>query len=151
MKHFVLVLIVLVSGSQVFSAEPAPDEDYRVLQGKWFRNSKDSQGAPIRIVQEISEKASKVKIYNRHGKMIHSQQSKFRLQRGDDLGYFVYYDIEVLEGPKKGAKSKGPQPCVYRLRGDQLVVVEGMVKGDTFPSVMIIWWKVKEPDVPPET
>ncbi|MDF1744948.1 MAG: hypothetical protein P1V19_14725 [Gimesia sp.] len=150
MKHLVFILVVLVTGSSVFSAEPAPEEDYQVLQGKWFRNSKDGKGAPIRIEQEIAQKTTKVKLYNRNGKVLHSQQSKFRLQRGDDLKYFVYYDVEVLEGVKKGAKSKRPQPCVYRLRGDQLIVVEGMVEGDKFPSLMIVWWKMKEPDSLPE-
>ena len=150
MKDFIIILIVLSFGSPVLSVEPAPEEDYQVLQGKWFRNSKDGKGAPIRIEQEISEKIAKVKLYNRDGKMLHSQQAKFRLQRGDDLKYFVYYDVEVLEGAKKGAKSKRPQPCVYRLRGDKLVVVEGIVDGDNFPSLMIVWWKVKDPGSIPE-
>ena len=132
MKQLIVLLMVLVSVSTVFSAEPAPEEDYRLVEGKWFRNAKDGNGAPLRIVQELSQKVAKVKIYNRDGKLIHSQQAKFKLQRVEDMSLFIYYDVEVLEGPKKGAKSKGPQPCVYRLRGDQLVVVEGIVSGVNF-------------------
>ncbi|WP_298864353.1 hypothetical protein [uncultured Gimesia sp.] len=145
MKQLMVFLVILITGSSLSSAEPAPEEDYQLLQGKWFRNATDGKGAPIRIEQEISQKISKVKIYNRDGKLVHSQQAKFRLQRVDELSLFIYYDIEVLEGPKKGAKSRVSQPCVYRLRGDQLVVVEGIVNGDKFPSLILSWWKIKPP------
>jgi len=144
-KVSILFLMILVSVSTVFSAEPAPEEDYQLLEGKWFRNGKDGSGSPIRIEQEISQRVAKVKIYDRNGKMIHSQQAKFKLQRVEEMNLFVYYEVEVLEGPKKDAKSKRPQPCLYRLRGDQLVVAEGMLNGDKFPSLILVWWKMKQP------
>lgn len=148
-KQSILLFMILVSGSTVFSAEPAPEEDYQRVEGKWFRNAKDGKGAPVRIEQELSDRVSKVKIFDRNGKMIHSQQAKFKLQRVDDMNLFVYYEVEVLEGPKKGAKSKRPQPCVYRIKGDQLIAVEGIVNGDRFPVAIISWWRIKEPvDVP---
>lgn len=144
MKQVILLVLFLFSGATVFSAEPAPEEDYQRLEGKWYRNAKDNKGAPVRIEKELSQKIATVKAFDRHGKLIHSQQAKFRLQRVDDLNLFTFYDLEVLEGPKKGLKSKKQQPCVYRLRGDQLVVVEGIVNGDKFPSLILVWWKIKE-------
>lgn len=144
MKQVILLVLFLVSGTTAFSAEPAPEEDYQRLEGKWYRNAKDNKGAPIRIEKELSKKIATVKAFDRHGKLLHSQQAKFRLQRVDDLNLFIFHDLEVLEGAKKGFKSNKQQPCVYRLRGDKLVVVEGIVNGDKFPSLILVWWKMKE-------
>ncbi|MFH1300551.1 MAG: hypothetical protein ABIK07_05785 [Planctomycetota bacterium] len=151
MKQVILFVVVLVWGTTAFSAEPAPEEDYSLVEGKWMRNTQDGKGAPVRIEQELDQKISKVNVYDRNGKLVHAQQAKYRLQRVDDLKLLIYYELEVLEGAKKGFKSQTVQPCVYRLRGDQLIVVEGMVKGDDFPSQIIVWWKVKKPEAPPET
>tara|TARA_R110002111_G_scaffold262875_1_gene342546 strand:+ start:116060 stop:116515 length:456 start_codon:yes stop_codon:yes gene_type:complete len=150
MKQVILFVMILVSGTTAFSAEPAPEEDYSLLEGKWMRNIQDGKGAPVRIEQEFAQKTSKVNVYDRNGKLFHAQQAKYRLQRVDELKLLVYYDLEVLEGSKKGLKHQAVQPCVYRLRGDQLIVVEGIVNGDTFPSQMIVWWRIKEPETPPE-
>ena len=151
MKQVALLVLFLVWGvTTTFSAEPAPEEDYQIVEGKWFRMAKDGKGSPVRIEQELSQKMAKVKAYDRHGKLILSQQAKFRLQRTDDLNLFIYYDLEILEGPKKGAKQKKPQLCIYRLRGDRLIVVEGMASDDKLPSVVLVWWKMKMPNSTPE-
>ncbi len=150
-SFILLVLTILIPGITLYSAESAPDEDYQKLEGKWVRNYQDGKGAPLRIEQEISNKISKVKIYDRNGKRIYSHQAKFRLQRLDDLNIFTYYDLEILEGPKKGAQQKAPQPCVYRLRGDKFVLVEGIMNGDQRPTLFVVWWKVNKSGLSSDT
>tara|TARA_R110002095_G_scaffold121566_1_gene105763 strand:+ start:12914 stop:13108 length:195 start_codon:yes stop_codon:yes gene_type:complete len=64
MKHIFLFVLILIWGTSVFSAEPAPEEDDQILEGKWGRNDQDAKGAPLRVEQEISQKISQLRVPN---------------------------------------------------------------------------------------
>ncbi|MDF1745560.1 MAG: hypothetical protein P1V19_17810 [Gimesia sp.] len=145
MKQLMLLIAILIPGTPLLSAEPAPEEDYQILQGKWTRSDQDSKGSPLRVEQEISNKISKVSMYDRNGKLLHSHQAKFRLQRMREVSLFTYFDLEVLEGPNKGRKQKTPVTFVYRIKDNRFIQVEGILKGDKIPTRLITWWKVKPP------
>jgi hypothetical protein len=145
MKYFILLSASLILCSTTHSAEPAPEEDYQILQGKWVRNDQDSKGSPLRVEQVFSKTISKVSIYDRNGKLLHSHQAKFRLQRMFDVCLFTYFDLEVLEGPNKGRQQKKPVTFVYRVRDSRFIQVEGILKADKTPTRLLIWWKGKPP------
>lgn len=145
MKHTILLAAILLLSTNVFSAEPAPEEDYQAVEGKWTRNDKDGNGAPLRIEQELSEKVSKFRVYDASGRVIHAHQAKFRLQRMSDANLFTYYDLEVLAGPNKGKLQKAPRSFIYRVKENQFIQVEGVLKDDKTPLMMTVWWKVKPP------
>lgn len=146
LQNIMMVVFLLLSGASAVAAEPAPKEDYQALEGKWIRSFQDSSLGPLRVENEMKANLSTIKIYDRSGNLTYSHRVKYRLQRVDDIKLLIYYDLEVLKGPKKGLKQNTLQPCIYRLRGDQLVAVEGMIEGDNFPSLIIVWWKVKPAD-----
>ncbi len=148
MKPSIVILVILISGTTIFSAEPAPEEDYQSLEGTWTRNDQDSKGSPIRVEQEIKQKISTLRIYDRNGQLVHSHQAKFQLQRMSDVNVFTFYDLKVLEGPNKGKQQKAPQSFVYRVKNTQFVQAEGLLRNDKKPLRTLIWWKVKSP-VPP--
>ncbi|QDT94901.1 hypothetical protein [Gimesia aquarii] len=148
MKQLLLIIIILTSGSKVYSAEPAPEEDYQKLEGIWSRNDQDSKGGPLRVEQELKQKISTLRVYDRNGKLIHSHQAKFQLQRMTDVNVFTYYDLQVLEGPNKGKQLKTPQSFVYRVRDAQFIQAEGLLRNDKRPLKTLIWWKKKLPEPP---
>lgn len=148
MKHCILMVAILISGSTVCFAEPAPEEDYQNLEGIWSRNEQDPKGAPIRVEQEIKQKTSTLRIYDRNRQLIHSHQAKIQLQRLSDVNVFTFYDLKVLEGPNKGKQQKAPQSFVYCVKDTQFVQAEGLLRNDKKPLRTIIWWKLKSP-VPP--
>lgn len=150
MKQLIPLSLILLLGTTVCSAEPAPEEDYQNLEGKWVRNDQDSKGAPLRIEQEISKKTSKLNVYDRNGTLLHSHQAKIRLQRLSDLSLFTYFDLEVLAGPNKGRQQKTPVTFVYRLKGNQFIQVEGILKGDKSRPKILTWWKNKSPVPTPD-
>jgi len=151
MQQPILLFAILIFGTTVYSAEPAPEEDYQILQGKWIRSDQDSKGSPLRVEQEISKKISKVTMYDRNGKLLHSHQAQFRLQRMSDVLLFTFFDLEVLEGPNKGRKQKTPVTFVYRVKDNRLIQVEGILNGDKIPPRLLTWWKVKIPSLPQDT
>jgi len=143
MKQLILLSAILIFGTIVYSAEPAPEEDYQILEGKWVRNDQDSKGSPLRVEQEISNKISTVSVYDRNGALVHSHQAKFRLQRTSDVSLFTYFDLKVLEGPNKGRQQKTPITFVYRVKDNKFIQVEGIMKGDKTPLRLLTWWKGK--------
>ena len=143
------IVLVLLTGATATAAEPAPEEDYQILEGKWVRSFHDVNLGPLRVENEMKSNLSIINIYDRNQNVTYSHRVKYRLQRVDDIKLLIYYDLEVLKGPKKGLKQNTLQPCIYRLRGDQLVVAEGMIEGDNFPSLIIVWWKVNPADPEP--
>lgn len=145
MKQLMLILIIMVWGAPVSAAEPAPEEDLQALQGKWVRQMHDSKAGPVTVEKEVTDDLSLVQIVDRQGNVIYRHKVKIRLQRLEDVNLLVYYDLEILIGKRKGLKQKTAQPCIYRLKKDQLIVVEGLINGDKFPPKLLIWWKVKPP------
>lgn len=141
-----LLLIIMVWVAPVSAADPAPEEDLQALQGKWVRQMHDPKAGPVTVEQELTNDLADVKVIDRQGKVIYQHKVKIRLQRVEDVNLLVYYDLEVIEGQKKGFKQKTIQPCIYRLKEDRLFVVEGMVNGDAFPPQILVWWKVKPPE-----
>ncbi|MFK7777572.1 MAG: hypothetical protein QM501_05565 [Gimesia sp.] len=151
MKQLILLTAIIISGTTVYSAEPAPEEDYQILQGKWIRSDQNSKGSPLRIEQKFTNKISTVSIYDRNGKLLHSHQAKFRLQRTPDTSLFTFFDLEVLAGPNKGRKQKTPLTYVYRVKDNRFIQVEGILNGDKSPPRLLIWWKVQAPNLPQDT
>ncbi|WP_339729497.1 hypothetical protein [uncultured Gimesia sp.] len=145
MKRLLLLLIIVGWSSHLSAADPAPEEDLQSLQGKWVRQMHDKRAGPVTVEQELTKDHADVKVIDRQGNVIYRHKVKFRLQRLEDVNLLVYYDLEVLEGHKKGFKQKTIQPCIYRLKGDRLYVAEGLVNGDSFPPQILVWWKVKPP------
>ncbi|MEQ8634062.1 hypothetical protein [Gimesia maris] len=151
MKSVAGLAVLLVWAAVCTAAEPAPEEDYELISGIWVRNDHDAKGSPLRVEQELTRDFSKVTVYDRLGRRIHHHQAKYRLQRMDDASLFIYYDLEVLEGPNKGRKSPAPQSFIYRVKDDRFIQVEGILNGDKLSPKLMIWWKNKLVNPPRES
>ena len=143
MKPVTVMAALLLWSVVSAAAEPAPEEDYEAVAGIWVRNDQDAKGSPLRIEQELTRDLSKVTVYDGLGRRVHQHQAKYRLQRMSDANLFVYYDLEVLEGPNKGKKSPAPQSFIYRIKADRFIQVEGVLEGDKLSPRLMIWWKNK--------
>lgn len=141
MKSVTALAATLLWTTMLTAAEPAPEEDYEAIAGIWVRNDQDAKGSPLRVEQELTRNLSKVTVYDRLGRRVHQHQAKYRLQRMSDANLFVYYDLEVLEGPNKGRKSPAPQSFVYRIKNDRFIQVEGILNSDKQSPRLMIWWK----------
>ncbi|QDT21608.1 hypothetical protein [Gimesia chilikensis] len=145
MYRQLFLFVFLILTAPLCAADPAPQEDYDALQGKWIRQTQDAKAGPVTIEQEVFPKHIVVKLTDRNGELIYQHNVKYRLQRLEDVRLLVFYDLEVLVGQRKGFKQKTQQPCIYRLKGDRLFVAEGLVQEDNFPPLILVWWKIKPP------
>lgn len=143
MKLACMLFVLLSLISSTFAAEPAPEEDYQILTGKWSRNDQTGNGSPLRVEQEVIGKRSIVRVFDLNGKLVHEHQAKFQLQRLPEINVFTYYDLEVTAGPNKGKRQPQPRSFVYRIKDNQFIQVEGILKDDKTPPRFLIWWKNK--------
>ncbi|QDT94217.1 hypothetical protein [Gimesia algae] len=150
MKSVAGLAVILLWTAVSTAAEPAPEEDYAAIAGIWVRNDQDAKGSPLRVEQELTRQLSKVTVYDRLGRRVHQHQAKYRLQRMSDARLFIYYDLEVVEGPNKGRKSPAPQSFVYRIKDDRFIQVEGILNSDQQSPRLLIWWKNKPAASPRE-
>lgn len=145
--HTLPVLLLIVAPA--LAAEPAPEADYQELTGKWTRNDQAGNGSPLQVEQEIVGKRSIVRVFDLDGKLVHSHQAKFTLKRMSEINVFTYYDLEVTAGPNKGKRQPQPRSFVYRIRKNQFIQIEGILKDDPTPPRLLIWWKKNLPQSQP--
>ncbi|QDV21510.1 hypothetical protein Pan153_62000 [Gimesia panareensis] len=145
MKRMQIVFLLLLLVSPTLAAEPAPEEDYRAVAGKWTRNDQTSNGSPLQVEQEISSKKSIVRVFDLNGKLVHEHQARFQLQRMEQVNVFIYFDLEVTAGPNKGKRQPQPRSFAYRIRNNQFIQIEGLLKEDPSPARFLIWWKKTPP------
>lgn len=148
MKFTRILLLFFVLITPALAAEPAPEEDYRSVAGKWTRNDTAGTGAPLQVEQEIIGKKSIVRVFDLNGKLVHEHQAQFRLQRMEEVNVFIYFDLEVTAGPNKGKRQPQPRSFAYRIRNNQFIQIEGLLKNDPSQPRFLIWWKKtpREPD-----
>lgn len=145
MKLLRILPLILMLASPLLGAEPAPVDDYQAVAGKWVRNDQAGNGSPLQVEQEIIGKKSIVRVFDLNGKLIHEHQAQFRLQRMEEVNVFVYFDLEVTAGPNKGKRQPQPRSFAYRIRKNQFIQVEGLLREDPSPARMLIWLKKTPP------
>ena len=115
--------------------------DLTALQGKW--ESRDKQmlvPAAVRTVKEIKGSKEVVTYFGSSEEVLRIHAADFSLERSGKTRIFTWSHMQVLEGDRKGDTIEGPSSYIYRVHGNQLVEVGGMLLGqESFPPRFITW------------
>jgi hypothetical protein len=119
--------------------------DLAAVQGKW--ESRDKQilaSAAVRTIKEIKGAKEVITYFGPQDEILRVHSADFTLERSGRVRIFTWSHMEVLEGEGKGKKVEGPSSYIYRVHGDQLVEVGGMLIGqETFPARFITWKRIE--------
>ena len=100
-----------------------------------------SASAKQRVVKEVSGDTETVTTYDAGGKVVQAHTAKFRLERRGGVPVYTFYDRRITTGAEQGRAEQGPSSYVYKLRGDELDEVWGLLPGQEQRDVVIRHWK----------
>jgi hypothetical protein len=128
------------------AAEPndAAKEDLAAMQGTWTYEYTNKAGAVFRVEKAVVDDRDTVSHFDQQGNLIHAHVSEFELRREGPLRLFVILDTVVTSGPDTGKKRPGPRAFCYRIEGDKMSEVWGLLETDRGPPRVIIWDRVKK-------
>ena len=139
-------VLALVCTSIVAAEEPGLAEQ---LRGKWVLYRDTPQGR-YKTVKEHEADRTVVTTYDPAGKPIHSHRSEFRIDERGSAPVFRYRNKIILIGPNAGAKDDRESAYLFRLDGNRLFEVDGMLPGDKGEPSLKIWERMKDAPVEPE-
>jgi hypothetical protein len=84
--------------------------------------------------------------YYKGDELVRSHTVDFELKRAEPVMVFTYRNLTVTAGPGKGAIEKRPISCLYRINGDKLYIVFGLMEGDEMPFNVEVFERVKDKD-----
>jgi len=117
-------------------------EDESALQGRWEQQAMEGVGEKgQRVVKEVKGDTETVTTYDQGEKVIHAQTAKFRLRREGPVRVYTFYNRRVTAGPEQGRFRDSERSYLYKLRGDELHEVWGLLEGQEGREVAIIRWK----------
>ena len=124
------------------AAEPAPEEDLKLIQGTWEREEpSDSKASYRRATKQINGNRETVTYYDDAGKIVRRHNVEFSLSRGGEVKIFTYRQMEITEGPQKGTKNPGPVSYIYWANDKFFREVWGFLPGQEAPPVVLYVWK----------
>ena len=117
--------------------------DGGVLQGKWERelSAQDTQMGLRRAEKEIKGNKETVTFYGEDNKVLRRHTVDFKLEKKADIHVFTYFNMAVTDGDGKGSRSNDPVSYVYRVVGDELFEVTGLLAGQEQQPVTVYRWK----------
>jgi hypothetical protein len=117
--------------------------DQQAMQGRWFREAANRQGAIFRIEKLIDGTRDTITEFDANGNTIHSHTGTFKLTLDGSVRLFTFSNITVTAGPNLGAHIPGPGSFIYKLDGDTLYEFQGLLEGDRRPLAVYVWKRVK--------
>jgi uncharacterized protein (TIGR03067 family) len=134
------------------AAAPPPDsssgaeasKDLRTVQGLWEREEPaDSKASYRRATKDVRGNKETVTYYNAKGEIVRRHKVDFDVSRTGDVKIFTYTQMEVTDGPQKGAKMPGPVSYIYWANDKYFREAWGFLPGqDTPPALLYVWRKV---------
>ena len=118
--------------------------DLVAIQGVWTREMKNAQGAVFRVEKRVEGKRETLVMIDSNGNTAYAQTNKFELTLENGIRRFTFRDLVVTAGPDQGGKRPGPESFQYRLEGDTLYEVWGLIEGDRRPLALIVWQRPKK-------
>jgi hypothetical protein len=118
--------------------------DLMAMQGVWTREMKNAQGAVLRVEKRVDRKHETLMMFDSNGNTIYAQTDNFELTLENGIRRFTFRDLVVTAGPDQGGKRPGPESFQYRLEGDTLYEVWGLIEGDRRPLSLFVWKRPKK-------
>jgi hypothetical protein len=119
-------------------------DDLVALQGKWeTRDKQIFAPAAVRVVKQIEGSKEAVTYFGPKDEVLRVHAVDFTLERSGRVRIFTWAHMEVLDGSGKGEKVGGPSSYIYKVHGNQLIEVGGMLIGqDTWPARFVTWKRI---------
>ena len=119
-------------------------DDLAKLQGKWAATRRVGNQI-VRSVKVIDGNRTTLTRSTGDGEVFWAHTSEFKLSINGRVKIFTFFNLEVVAGPQKGAKSPDPIAFVYQVDDDSLAEAHGFVLGqqDGAPRIQI-WKRVKD-------
>lgn len=119
-------------------------DDLVALQGKWESRDKHILApAAVRAVKQIEGSKEVVTYFGSKDEILRVHAVDFKLERGGRVRVFTWSHMEVLDGSGKGEKLEGPSSYIYKVHGDQLIEVGGLLIGqETWPARFVTWKRI---------
>jgi hypothetical protein len=157
MRRMVLITVAVFSvlGATLVAADrpaklppanPAADPtaaDLQAMQGRWSREAANRQGAPLRFEKLIDGNRDTVDEFDANGNKIRSHSATFNLKHEDSVRIFTFANLVVTGGPVLGAQFPGPASFIYKLDGDTMYEVWGLLEGNKNPPLVFVWKRNK--------
>ena len=127
-------------------AEPPADKtaaDQQAMQGRWTREEANRQGAVFRFEKLIDGNHDTLTQFDANGNTIHSHTATFKLKLDGNVRVFTFANLVVTAGPNLAAQVPGPHSYVYKLDGDTLYEIQGVLEGDRLPPFLRAWKRIK--------
>jgi hypothetical protein len=148
--------VLFILGTQLVAADrpaqlpptnPADDPaaaDLQAMQGRWTREFANRQGAPIRLDKLIDGNRDTVDEFDANGNKIRSHSATFKLKLDGSVRIFTFSNLVVTAGPDLGAQFPGPTSFLYKIDGDTMYEVWGLLEGNKNPPLVFIWKRQKD-------
>jgi hypothetical protein len=124
--------------------EAAAKQDLAAMQGTWTYEYKNQAGAVFRVEKSVVESRDTVSHFDQQGNLIHAHVSDFELVREGPLRLFKILNTTVTAGPDTGNQRGGPRAFCYRIEGDKMIEVWGLLDTDRGAPRVIVWDRVKK-------
>ena len=117
--------------------------DVAQLQGTWQQQPTEGPAASPgeRVVKQVSGNSETVTTYGADGKVINAHTAKFELERRGGVPVYTFYDRRITAGPEQGRSEGAARSYVYRLRGDEMAEVWGLLQGQEQREITVIRWR----------
>jgi len=120
-------------------AQAAAKQDLAAMQGTWTYEYKNQAGAVFRVEKAVVEERDTVSHFDQQGNLIHAHVSDFELVRQGPLRLFKILNSTVTAGPDTGKQHGAPRAFCYRIEGDKMMEVWGLLETDRGGPRVIVW------------
>ena len=118
-------------------------KDIALMQGQWEMTVNTANG-PVRTVKEIEGNKTYLRRYDANDALLWGHRSEFKVSIAGGVKIFTFSNVEVTDGPQKGAVSNRSHSYIYRIEDDVFVEAVGLLADPPQPAPEIrIWRRVK--------
>ncbi|WP_425613640.1 hypothetical protein NA78x_003475 [Anatilimnocola sp. NA78] len=145
MPHPLIILLLAALFPALARAddEAANAAELARLAGRFERTMKNEAGTEFRVVQDIVGDQSTVTTYDDIGQVVTAHTSSFKVEQRGGIRVLTFFNFKATAGPDKGRESPTPRSFIYRLEGDNLAEVWGLLAEDKSPPRMHFWKRAK--------
>jgi hypothetical protein len=119
-------------------------QDLEAMQGTWAYEYTNKAGARFRVEKAVVGERDTVTHFDQQGNLIHTHVSEFELRREGPFRVFVIRNTLVTAGPDSGERRPGPRSFAYRIEGEKMIEVWGLLETDRGAPRVVVWDRVKK-------
>ena len=133
--------------AEQLATETPPEKtfaDLHAMQGRWTREFTNRQGAVFRGEKTIDGNRDSVTELDANGNRVYAHICTFELKIDGKVRILTFSNVAVTAGPNLGARIPGPRSFIYKLDGDTMYEIWGLLDGDTGPPLIYAWKRIKD-------